>query len=49
MKAINVGLLGIGTVGWIVQLDMPVIGGAHTAWAVTGLVGLRLRGVVAGI
>ena len=28
---------------------MPLVGGAYTAWAGTGVVGLLLRGVVAGI
>ena len=41
--------LGIGIVGLIVLFAMPLIGGAYTAWAGTGVVGLLLRGVVAGI
>ena len=41
--------LGIGIVGLIVLFAMPVIGGAYTAWAGSGIVGLLLRGVVAGI
>ena len=41
--------LGIGLVGLIVLFAMPLVGGAYTAWAGTGVVGLLLRGVVAGI
>jgi spermidine synthase len=41
--------LGIGVVGLIVLFAVPLIGGAYTAWAGTGVVGLLLRGVVAGI
>ena len=41
--------LGIGIVGLIVLFAMPVIGGAYTAWAGTGITGLLLRGLVAGI
>jgi spermidine synthase len=41
--------LGIGIIGLIVLFAMPVIGGAYTAWAGSGVVGLLLRGVVAGI
>ena len=41
--------LGIGIVGLIVLFAMPLVGGAYTAWAGTGVVGLLLRGVVAGI
>ncbi len=40
--------LGIGIVGLIVLFAMPLIGGAYTAWAGGGVVGLLLRGVVAG-
>ena len=41
--------LGIGLVGLIVLFAMPLIGGAYTAWAGSGVVGLLLRGIVAGI
>ncbi len=41
--------LGIGIIGLIVLFAMPVVGGAYTAWAGSGVVGLLLRGVVAGI
>ena len=41
--------LGIGIVGLIVLFAMPLVGGAYTAWAGTGVVGILLRGVAAGI
>jgi spermidine synthase len=41
--------LGIGIIGVIVLFAMPLIGGAYTAWAGAGIVGLLLRGLVAGI
>jgi spermidine synthase len=41
--------LGIGLIGLIVLFAMPVVGGAYTAWAGSGVIGLLLRGVVAGI
>ena len=41
--------LGIGIIGVIVLFAMPLIGGAYTAWAGSGVIGLLLRGVVAGI
>jgi spermidine synthase len=41
--------LGIGIIGVIVLVAMPLIGGAYTAWAGPGIVGLLLRGLVAGI
>jgi spermidine synthase len=41
--------LGIGIVGVIVLYAVPIVGGAYTAWAGTGVVSLLLRGVVAGI
>ena len=41
--------LGIGLVGLVVLVAMPLIGGAYTAWAGSGVVGLLLRGLVAAI
>jgi spermidine synthase len=41
--------LGIGIVGLVVLVAMPLIGGAYTAWAGGGVVGLLLRGLVAAI
>ncbi len=41
--------LGIGIVGLLVLFAVPLIGGAYTAWAGTGVIGLLLRGVVAAI
>src|SRR5688500_13675933 len=41
--------LGIGHVGLVVLVAVPLIGGAYTAWAGGGVVGLLLRGLVAAI
>src|SRR5438128_8674062 len=41
--------LGIGAIGVVVLFVMPLIGGAYTAWAGSGLTGIFLRGIVAGI
>jgi spermidine synthase len=41
--------LGIGLVGLVVLVAVPLIGGAYTAWAGSGVVGLLLRGLVAAI
>jgi spermidine synthase len=41
--------LGIGAIGLVVLFGMPLIGGAYTAWAGSGVVGILLRGVAAGI
>jgi spermidine synthase len=41
--------LGIGLVGLVVLVAVPLIGGAYTAWAGGGVVGLLLRGLVAAI
>jgi spermidine synthase len=41
--------LGIGVIGLLVLFAMPLVGGAYTAWAGSGVVGLLLRGLVAAI
>ncbi len=41
--------LGIGVIGVLLLFGMPLVGGAYSAWAGTGVVGILLRGVVAGI
>jgi spermidine synthase len=41
--------LGIGLSGLLLLFGMPIVGGAYTAWAGTGVVGLLLRGVAASI
>src|SRR5215210_9106151 len=37
--------LGIGIFGLLLLFGMPIVGGAYTAWAGTGVVGILLRGV----
>ena len=41
--------LGIGLIGVLVLFGMPLVGGAYTAWAGSGLTGILLRGVAAGV
>jgi spermidine synthase len=41
--------LGIGIIGVLLLFGMPLVGGAYSAWAGSGVVGILLRGVVAGI
>ncbi|MDR1990725.1 MAG: fused MFS/spermidine synthase [Acidobacteriaceae bacterium] len=41
--------LGIGSIGLLILFGMPVLGGVYTAWAGSGIVGILLRGVAAGI
>jgi spermidine synthase len=41
--------LGIGFFGLLLLFGMPLVGGAYTVWAGTGVVGILLRGVAAGI
>src|SRR4051794_31928234 len=41
--------LGIGGFGLLLLFGMPIVGGAYTAWAGTGIVGILLRGVAASI
>src|SRR5499433_3166462 len=39
--------IGIGAIGLLVLWGMPLIGGAYTAWAGTGLVSIFVRGLLA--
>jgi spermidine synthase len=41
--------LGIGAIGLILLFAMPLINGIYTAWAGSGLTGMMLRGIIAGI
>ena len=41
--------LGIGVIGLLVLFGMPLVSGLYTAWAGSGVVGILLRGVAAGI
>src|SRR5215470_10746387 len=36
---------GIGVLGLLILFGMPLVGGAYTAWAGTGITGILLRGV----
>src|SRR5437773_999676 len=41
--------LGIGVIGILVLIGMPLVGGAYTSWAGTGLASVVLRGIAASI
>ena len=41
--------LGIGAIGLLVLFGMPLVSGVYTAWAGSGVWGLILRGLAAGI
>jgi spermidine synthase len=41
--------LGIGAFGLLLLVAMPLVGGAYTAWAGTGIVGILMRGLIAAI
>ena len=41
--------LGIGVMGLLLLFGMPLVGGAYTAWAGSGVTGILLRGVAAAI
>ena len=41
--------LGIGAMGLILLFCMPLVGGAYTAWAGSGAVGMLMRGLAAAI
>src|SRR6188472_4268551 len=41
--------IGIGVMGLLILFGMPAVSGVYTAWAGTGIVGILLRGVAAGI
>jgi spermidine synthase len=41
--------LGIGVIGVAILFGMPLVGGVYTAWAGSGVVGVLVRGMVAGL
>src|SRR6185436_10392471 len=41
--------LGIGIMGLVLLFAMPLVGGAYTAWAGGGVIGILFRGVAAAI
>jgi len=41
--------IGIGVMGLLILFGMPLVGGAYTAWAGSGVTGILLRGVAAAI
>jgi len=41
--------LGIGALGLLILVSMPLVGGVYTAWAGEGTAGIILRAVIAGI
>jgi spermidine synthase len=41
--------LGIGLIGILVLVAMPVVGGVYTAWAGAGVLGIILRAIATGI
>jgi spermidine synthase len=41
--------LGIGAFGLLILFGMPIVGGAYTAWAGSGIAGTLLRGAAAAI
>ncbi len=41
--------LGIGAIGLLVLVGMPLVNGLYTAWAGSGIPGILFRGVVAGL
>lgn len=41
--------LGIGAIGILVLLVMPLIGGAYTAWAPSGIAGIIVRAIAAAV
>src|SRR5947207_465336 len=41
--------IGIGVMGLLILFGMPLVGGAYTAWAGSGVVGILFRGVAAAI
>jgi spermidine synthase len=40
---------GIGVLGVLILVGMPLIGGIYTAWAGEGIAGIVFRGIIAGI
>jgi spermidine synthase len=41
--------LGIGALGLLILFGMPIVGGAYTAWAGSGVTGILLRGAAAAV
>ena len=41
--------LGIGAIGLLLLVVMPLLGGAYTAWAPSGVAGIFVRGIAAAI
>src|SRR5262247_4142109 len=41
--------LGIGAIGLLLLVAMPLINSIYTAWAGSGFLGMMLRGIIAGI
>jgi spermidine synthase len=41
--------VGIGVMGLVLLFAMPLVGGAYTAWAGGGIIGILLRGVAAAV
>jgi spermidine synthase len=41
--------LGIGLLGLVILFAVPLVGGVYTAWAGSGVAGILLRGVAAGV
>src|SRR5437762_10964738 len=41
--------LGIGAVGLLILVSMPLVGGVYTTWAGEGTAGIVFRAVIAGI
>jgi spermidine synthase len=41
--------LGIGLIGLMALFGMPLVNGLYTAWAGSGVIGILIRGVVAGL
>ncbi|MEW5981993.1 MAG: fused MFS/spermidine synthase [Acidobacteriota bacterium] len=41
--------IGIGVIGFAVLVAIPLVGSAYAAWAGSGILGLALRGIAAGV
>src|SRR5262245_38190277 len=41
--------LGIGLIGLLALVGMPLISGVYTSWAGSGVTGLLVRGLIAGV
>jgi spermidine synthase len=49
LRVYGVMELGIGIIGLLLLVGIPLVSGLYTAWAGQGAIGMVLRGVVAGI